>query len=70
MGNVTWVSTSLLIMTSHIVVCTIEILIYVPEKQIIVNFLQTIPFYVWVIAFTWPILLVSINLYTKRREIR
>ncbi len=68
--NVRWISTSLLLLASHICVCTIEILIYVPERQIVINFLQTVPFYVWIIGVTWPILLVSINLFTKRREIR
>jgi len=68
--NVCWVSTSLLLLTCHLCVCTIEIISYVPETEIVTSFLESIPFYVWLIGFLWPILLISINVYTKRRETR
>ena len=68
--NICWMSTSFLLLTCHLCVCSIEILIYVPEAEIIIGFIETIPFYIWIIGFVWPILLIAINLYTKRREIR
>lgn len=68
--NLCWISTSILLLICHICVCIIEILIYVPEAEIIINFVQSIPIYIWIIGSIWPFLLITINLYTKRREIR
>ncbi|UXI15207.1 hypothetical protein NH340_JMT01150 [Sarcoptes scabiei] len=68
--NYCWLLTSFSLIILHLFVCLLEIYIYVPEVEITEQFIQIIPFYIWIIGFTWPILLISINLFAKRREIK
>lgn len=69
--NLCWLITSIILIACHLVVCIIEIQIYVPENKITGDFIMDIiPFYTWIIGFTWPCVLVIINILTKRREIR
>ena len=68
--NLSWVWSSIALLFSHFIVCLIEIYFYVPLFEDVAEFLDKIPVYVWIFGFTWPFLLVTINVYTKRREIK
>ncbi|XP_027197500.2 transmembrane protein 94-like protein l(2)k05819 isoform X3 [Dermatophagoides pteronyssinus] len=68
--NYCWLGTSVILIFCHLIVCLIEIYIYVPEIEIAEHFIEIIPFYIWIIGFSWPILLMTINVFAKRREIK
>ncbi|CAG2116014.1 unnamed protein product [Medioppia subpectinata] len=68
--NKWWIFISIGLLISHALLCLIEISLYVRSTQIATQFIASIPVYVWCLGFLWPLLLLSINTFTKRHEIK
>lgn len=64
-----WALACIFVLVFQLIFGLVDIIAYAESSQVL-SLLDTIPFFVWILAFAWPLPLMLINALIKRHEIK